>query len=196
MFLANWSGQRTDVLRQTHHRETRRRCRRGRCWCGCRWLRRAWMLQLQQALAWPQLARPLLVLVRLEAQPPPALVLVRWRRSLCRRWRWLGRDRFYCGGWRGRLRRRWRPPVCESATARRRGSSRRDATSARARAARLRSPRWPGRGCSNLPDIPPHTLHGRRSRRIRCTSTAQCKRCLVRSRDSTRRRSSHGAPPA
>ena len=67
---------------------------------------------------------------------------------------------------------------------------------ARARAARLRSPHWPGRGCSNLPDIPRRTLHGRKSRRIRCTSTARCNRCPVRSQDCVAPSSSHGTPPA
>ena len=84
--------------------------------------------------------------------------------------------------------RRWRRPVCESATVRRRGRCRRDATCGHARAARLRSRGWPGRGCSNLQDIPRRTLHGRKSRRIRCTSLARCNRSLARSQVRLRRR--------
>ncbi len=84
--------------------------------------------------------------------------------------------------------RRWRRLVCESATVRRRGRCRRDATCGRARVARLRSRGWLGRGCSSLQDIPRRTLHGRKSRRIRCTSPARCNKGPARSQDSSRRR--------
>ena len=117
--------------------------------------------------------------------PPPALA------RLCAAATAAAAARIGCLGWSGAcaaFRAAARAPVCESATVGRRGTSRRDATCGRARAARLRSPRWPGRGCSNLRDIPRRTLHGRKSRRIRCTSTARCNRCPVRSRDWSRRR--------
>ena len=80
-----------------------------------------------------------------------------------------------------------RRPLCGSARENRRRRPAPDARLWRARSAPPRFRDWPGPGYSNPPDTPPRTLHGRKTRHIRCTFQERCNRSPARSQDESRR---------